>query len=107
MANYDPFDPVAMSFTKQRRPLQCDNSGDPWLTRAEGGTLIVNETLLRARRETLDSCRYERVVRVSDRHISYSEPKVFRRRIDVEPDTDHVRVTCNVMTSSSQVSHVP
>ena len=80
MANYDPFDPVAMKFTKLHPTLQCRNN-EAWLTRVENGTIIVNETLLNVRNETLLECSYNAVIRVTDKLITYSEPEAFQTQI--------------------------
>ena len=102
MANYDPFDPVAMKFTKLHPTLQCSNS-EAWLTRVENGTIIVNETLLKVRNETLLECNYKTINRLTDKAVSFSEPNVFQRKIAIQPGTEAVRVACRVMNSTSQV----
>ena len=95
MANYDPFDPVAMKFTKLHPTLQCSNS-EAWLTRVENGTIIVNETLLNVRNETLLECSYNAVIRVTDKLITYSEPEAFQTQIAIQPEIEGVRVACLV-----------
>ena len=102
MANYDPFDPVAMKFTKLRRTLQCRNS-EAWLTRVENGTIIVNETLLKVRNETLLECNYKAINRLTDNAVSFSKPNVFQRKVAIQPETEAVRVACRVRNSTSQV----
>ena len=102
MANYDPFDPVAMKFTKLRPTLKCRNS-EAWLTRVENGTIIVNETLLKVRNETLLECSYDAIIRVTDKLITYSEPEAFQTQIAIQPETEGVRVACLVRNSTSQV----
>ena len=100
--NYNPFDPVALKFTKELPPVQCERSG-PWLSRVEGGTVIVNETLLSIRKEKLVDCSYKRIQRVSDGKISYSEPTVFQTNISIQPGTEAIKVTCHVEDWKSQV----
>ena len=103
MANYDPFDPVAMKFTKLHPTLQCRNS-EAWLTRVENGTIIVNETLLKVRNETLMECNYKVIDRLTDNAVSFSKPNVFQRKVAIRPATEAVRVACSVKNSTSQVS---
>ena len=102
MANYDPFDPVAMKFTKLHPTLQCSNS-EAWLTRVENGTIIVNETLLKVRNETLLECNYKTINRLTDKAVSFSKPNVFQRTVAIQPETEAVRVACRVRNSTSQV----
>ena len=102
MANYDPFDPVAMKFTKLHPTLQCRNS-EAWLTRVENGTIIVNETLLKVRNETLLECNYKTINRLTDKAVSFSKPNVFQRKIAIHSETEGVRVACRVRNSTSQV----
>ena len=102
MANYDPFDPVAMKFTKLHPTLQCSNS-EAWLTRVENGTIIVNETLLKVRNETLLECNYKAINRLTDKAVSFSKPNVFQRKVAIQPETEAVRITCRVRNSTSQV----
>ena len=102
MANYDPFDPVAMKFTKLRPTLKCKNS-EAWLTRVENGTIIVNDTLLKVRNETLLECNYKTINRLTDKAVSFSKPNVFQRKIAIHSETEGVRVACRVRNSTSQV----
>ena len=102
MANYDPFDPVAMKFTKLRPTLKCKNS-EAWLTRVENGTIIVNDTLLKVRNETLLECNYKTINRLTDKAVSFSKPNVFQRTVAIQPATEAVRVACSVKNSTSQV----
>ena len=102
MANYDPFDPVAMKFTILHPTLQCSNS-EAWLTRVENGTIIVNETLLKVRNETLLECNYKTINRLTDKAVSFSKPNVFQRKIAIHSETEGVRVACRVRNSTSQV----
>ena len=102
MANYDPFDPVAMKFTKLRPTLKCRNN-EAWLTRVENGTIIVNETLLKVRNETLMECNYKTINRLTDKAVSFSKPNVFQRKIAIHSETEAVRVACRVRNSTSQV----
>ena len=102
MANYDPFDPVAMKFTKLYPTLQCSNN-ETWLTRVENGTIIVNETLLKVRNETLLECDYKTINRLTDKAVYFSKPNVFQRKIAIQPETEAVSVACRVKNSTSQV----
>ena len=102
MANYDPFDPVAMKFTKLHPTLQCRNN-EAWLTRVENGTIIVNETLLKVRSETLLECSYKVIDRLTDNAVSFSKPNVFQRKVAIHSETEAVRVVCRVKNSTSQV----
>jgi len=102
MANYDPFNPVAMKFTKLRPTLQCSNS-EAWLTRVENGTIIVNDTLLKVRNETLLECNYKAINRLTDNEVSFSKPNLFQRMVAIQPETEAVSVACRVRNSTSQV----
>ena len=102
MANYDPFDPVAMKFTKLHPTLKCSNS-EAWLTRVENGTIIVNETMLKVRNETLMECNYKVIDRLTDNAVSFSKPNVFQSKIAIHSETEAVRVACRVRNSTSQV----
>ena len=97
--NYDPFDHITKDFVRTLSPVDCNP--EPWLTRAEGGLVLLNAALLVGRRERLINCSYQAIERASDEDVVFSRPVAFSR--EARPEADFVRVECFTRTASGKV----